>query len=133
MGLYPYKGLPSGSEVKNPPTMQRCKRRWFHPWVWKIPWRRKWQPTPVFLLGKSHGWRSLVGYCPKGCKELDTTERLNTHTHPRKPINALLTLPFLIDQRISSLIEDFLPRNFLTSPNCISLGQNKYLFPYKNF
>ena len=44
------------------------------PWVRKIPWRRKWQPTPVFLPGEFHGQRSLVGYNPKGCKELDTTE-----------------------------------------------------------
>ena len=36
----------------------------FNPWVLKIPWRRKWQPTPVFLPGKSHGQRSLVGYSP---------------------------------------------------------------------
>ena len=42
-------------------------------------WRRKWQPTPVFLPGKSHGWRSLVGYCPWGRKESDTTERLHYH------------------------------------------------------
>ena len=48
-------------------------------WVRKIPWRRKWQPTPVFLLGKSHGWRSLMGYRPWGCKELDMTERLHFH------------------------------------------------------
>ena len=41
----------------------------------KIPWRRKWQPTPVFLPGESHGWRSLVGYSPWGRKELDMTER----------------------------------------------------------
>ena len=41
------------------------------------PWRRKWQPIPVFLPGESHGWRSLVGYSPWGHKELDTTERLN--------------------------------------------------------
>ena len=51
----------------------------------------KWQPTPVFLPGKSHGWRSLVGYSPWGCKESDMAERLyfllsflgnrNTHTH----------------------------------------------------
>ena len=41
------------------------------------PWRRKWQPTPVFLPGESHGWRSLVGYSPRGRKELDTTERLH--------------------------------------------------------
>ena len=47
------------------------------PWVGKIPWRRKWQPTPVLLPGKSHGLRSLVGYSPWGCKESDTTERLH--------------------------------------------------------
>ena len=41
------------------------------------PWRRKWQPTPVFLPGKSNGWRSVVGYSPWGRKELDTTERFH--------------------------------------------------------
>ena len=46
------------------------------PWVGKIPGRRKWQPTPIFLPGKSHGQKSLVGYSPWGHKELDTTERL---------------------------------------------------------
>ena len=48
-----------------------CRRSGFHPWVGKIPWRRKWQPTPVLLPGKSHGWRSLVGYSSWGCKESD--------------------------------------------------------------
>ena len=42
----------------------------------KIPWRRKWQPTPVFLPGESHEQSSLVGYSPWGLKELDVTERL---------------------------------------------------------
>ena len=42
----------------------------------KIPWRRKWHPTPVFLPGKSYGWRSLAGYSPWGHKESDATERL---------------------------------------------------------
>ena len=42
-------------------------------------WRRKWQPTPVFLLGKSHRLRRLVGYSPWGRKESDTTERLHFH------------------------------------------------------
>ena len=52
------------------------------PWVGKIPWRRAWQPTPVFLPGESHGQRSLAGYSPWGGKESDTTERLtHTHTH----------------------------------------------------
>ena len=47
---------------------------WFEPWVGKIPWRREWQPTPVFLPGESHGQRNLVGYSPWGCQESDTTE-----------------------------------------------------------
>ena len=46
----------------------------FHPQVGKIPWRRKWQPIPVFLPGESHRRRSLVGYSPWGQKELDMTE-----------------------------------------------------------
>ena len=48
--------------------------RMFSPWVGKIPWRRKWQHTPVFLPGESQGERSLAGYSPQGCKEWDTTE-----------------------------------------------------------
>ena len=51
-----------------------CWRPRFDPWVGKIPWRRKWQPTPVLLPGKSHGWRSMVGYSPWGLKESDTTK-----------------------------------------------------------
>ena len=53
----------------------------FDPWVGKIPWRRAWQPTPVFLPGESHGQRSLVGYSPWGHKESDTTEWLSTAQH----------------------------------------------------
>ena len=45
---------------------------------WKIPWRRAWQPTPVFLPGEFHGRRSLAGYSPWGRKEPDMTERLST-------------------------------------------------------
>ena len=54
--------------VKNLPAAQ------FDPWVGKIPWRKAWQPTPVFLLGKSYGQRSLVGYSPWGHKESYMTE-----------------------------------------------------------
>ena len=50
---------------------RRPKRCRFNSWVGKIPGRRKWQPTPVFLPGKFHGQRSLVGYSPWGCKESD--------------------------------------------------------------
>ena len=55
----------------------QCRRHGFDPWVGKVPWRRKWQPTPVFLPGKSHGQRGWVGYSPWDHKELDTSERLN--------------------------------------------------------
>ena len=48
--------------VKNPPANPGNIRD--NPWVWKIPWRRKWQPTPVFLPRESHGQRSLAGYSP---------------------------------------------------------------------
>ena len=61
-------GFPGGSEVKN---LLQCRRYRFNSWVGKIPWRRKWQPTSVFLPGKSHSQRSLVGYSPWGLKELD--------------------------------------------------------------
>ena len=55
---------------------RRSKRHRFDPWAGKISWRRKWQPTPVFLPGKTHRERSLAGYSPKGRKESDTTEAI---------------------------------------------------------
>ena len=48
--------------------------------VWKIPWRRKWQPTPVFLPRKFHGQKSLEDYSPQSRKELDITE-VTSYTH----------------------------------------------------
>ena len=54
--------------------MQDHRRCGFDPWVGKTPWRRTWQPTPVFLPRESHGQRSLAGYNAQGHKELDTTE-----------------------------------------------------------
>ena len=45
-----------------------------HPWVGKIAWRRKWQPTPEFLTREFHGQRTLAGYSPEGLKESDMTE-----------------------------------------------------------
>ena len=58
----------------------QCKKHRFDPWVRKIPWRRKWQPTPVILPGKSHGQRSLVDYSPRGLKESDMTQQLSKGT-----------------------------------------------------
>ena len=66
-----YWGFPGGAGGKEPACQcqgRRRKRHRFNPWVGKIPWRRKWEPIPVFLLGKSHGQRSLAGYSPWGCR-----------------------------------------------------------------
>ena len=54
------------------------KRYRFSPWIRKSPWRRKWQPTPVFLPGELHGERRLVGYSPWVCKQSDMSELLST-------------------------------------------------------
>ena len=57
--------------VKNLPAMQGT---WVQSWVGKIPWRKEWLPTPVFLPGEFHGQRSLLRNRPWGCKESDMTE-----------------------------------------------------------
>ena len=59
-------------QVKSPAEIQETQETW----VGKIPWRRKWQPTPVFLPGKFHGQRSLAAYSPWGHKESDATEHM---------------------------------------------------------
>ena len=64
---------------------RRHKRCRFDPWVGKIAWRGKWQPTPVFLPGAPHGQGSLASSSPWGCKGLDTAE----HTHAFSPTNPL--------------------------------------------
>ena len=61
------KALPGASVVKNPPASAGDPG--LIPGSGRFPWRRKWQPTPVFLPGESHGQRSLTGYSPWGCKE----------------------------------------------------------------
>ena len=68
--------------VKNLPANARDTRQ-FDPWVDKISWSRKWQPTPIFLPGQSHGQRSSTGYSPWDHKESDTSEHVHvcTHTH----------------------------------------------------
>ena len=56
------------------------RRHRFDPWVGKIPWRRKWQPIPVFLPGKSRGQRSLTGYSLQSCEESNMTEKLRAQS-----------------------------------------------------
>ena len=72
-------GFPGGSVVKNLPANVEVMGRFS--WIGKIPWRRKWQPTPVFLPGKFHGQRNLVCYSPWDHKESDMTECTHTDTH----------------------------------------------------
>ena len=79
-------GSPGGTVGKESACQyRRCKRCGFIPWIRKILWRRKWQPILVFLPGKLHGQRSLVGYNPWGCPESDMSVQLSayacTHTH----------------------------------------------------
>ena len=59
---------------------EEMKGRGFDPWVRKIPWRRAWQPTPVFLPGESSGQRRLASYSSWGHKESDATEATE-HAH----------------------------------------------------
>ena len=80
-----YQGFSRWYSGKEPPCQYKsCQSHGFNPWVGKIPCKRKWQPTAVFLPGKSHRQRSLMGYSPQGHKESDTTEQLSIHTHYSK-------------------------------------------------
>ena len=73
-------GLPRWHSAKESACQcRRCRRRWFDPWVRKIPWSRKWQPTPVFLPGKFHGQRSLAGYS-EGVAKSQTQLSVQTRT-----------------------------------------------------
>ena len=78
--------FPGGVSRKEPVYQcRRLKRHGFDPWVGKIPWRRSWQPTPVFLPAESYGQRSLVDYSPWGHKESDMTE-VTQHTRRQREL-----------------------------------------------
>ena len=76
-----HKGFPGGSVVKKKNSPCQWRRGGFNLWVRKIPWRRKWQPTPVFCPGKSNGQRSLAGYGPWGHKKVghNFTSKIKTN------------------------------------------------------
>ena len=77
-----YIGIPRWLSSKESACQCRRHRRCrFNSCVRKTPWRNKWQPTPIFLLGNSHGQTSLVGYSPWGRQESNMTEHHITHTH----------------------------------------------------
>ena len=68
-------GFSGGTSGKEPACQcRRYKKLGFNHWIRKIPWRRKWQPTRIFLPGESHGQKSLLGYSSDSLKELDMTE-----------------------------------------------------------
>ena len=73
MGRFIHSFL-GGSDGKE--HARQCRRPSFDPWIRKIPWRRKWQPTPLFLPGEFNGQRSLMGYSPGDRKELDTADSI---------------------------------------------------------
>ena len=90
--------------VKNPLCQYRRPR--FDPWVGKVPWRRKWQPTPVLVPGQSHGQRSLVGYSPWGHKVSDMTEHACAHKRTRPHIS-YLKIPYAATQMQKNQIKQF--------------------------
>ena len=104
----------------------QCRRLRFHPWVRKIPWRRKWQPIPVFLPGKSHGQRS---YSPWGAKEWE-----HNWVYSMYPYSPLFTdlgtslvaqmvkhLPIMWETRVQSLgWKDFLEKVMATHSSILA-------------
>ena len=91
-------GFPGGSAVKDPPAMREPQETRVQSLCPNIPWRRKWQPTPIFLPGKSHGQRSLVGLW--GRKESDMTEN-STHTRNRLSFSWVCRVFLLLPQNNS--------------------------------
>ena len=105
-------GFPHGSDGKE----SACNVG--HPRFRKIPWRREWQPTPVFLPGESHGQRSLVGYSPWGCKELDTNEWLMLLLFTWRPLLLDFSVMFkeeILPVLVVVLLWDSLPSEFRKS------------------
>ena len=92
MGAGVRAGFPGGSVVKNLPAVQETWRHRFNPWVRKIPWRRKWQPAPVFLPGQCHEQRSLAGYSAWGGQALDSAEHAHTQLEAALEAVSVLTL-----------------------------------------
>ena len=86
--------------------------------VGKIPWRRKWQPTPVFLPGKSHGQRNLPGYNPWGHKSQTQLSELN----PNQPVDQMLkNLPAMREAWVLSLgWEDPLEKGVATHSSIVA-------------
>ena len=92
--IFVLQDLPSGASGKEPNCpCSRGKRHEFVPWSRKLPWRREWLPTPVFLPGEYHGQRSLMGYSSQVAKSWTLLKQLSTNTQIQRcldPFSSLL-------------------------------------------
>ena len=113
--------LSSKTSACNAEVHLQCRRHGFDPWVRKIPGRRKWQPTPVFLPGKSHGQRS---YSPRGCKESDMISQSSAAplNKTRPPCPKIFEWPHSLGVRLAI----FCSSNFLNKG--LALGWLKVSF-----
>ena len=99
------RGFPGGSVGKESACSAGDGSRWkFNPRAAKIPWRRAWQPTAVFLPGESHGQRSLVGYSPRVSKSRTLLKWLNTHTNTHTHTHTLQGWASLVAHMVKNLI-----------------------------
>ena len=104
----------------------QCGRPGFKPWAGKIPWRGKWQSTPVLLPGKSHGQRSLVRYSLWGRQESDMTERLHfTSLHFQAGDRAVMWVAHSKSSISVYLLLTW--RHLLMSPTFSDLSRNNYI------
>ena len=115
-------GFPGGASGKEPACQcRRHKRRGFNPWVRKIPWRRKWQSTPVFLPGKSHGQRNLEAVVHRITKSWTWLKQLSMHALNKqfqKSWGSCLKLQKVVAQGFANesiLIHSSLPHSLLRS------------------
>ena len=107
---YVYGASQVALEVKNLPTNSGGTKDGSDPWVGEIPWRRAWQPTLVFFAGESHGKRSLEGYSPQGCTELDITE-VTQQVHMYSLFNKYLKTKYIIYFKIIQFRIFLLPKD----------------------
>ena len=127
-----WKWFPCWLNCKEPTCLfRRHKRHGLNPWIRKIPWSRKWQPTPKLLPGKSHGQRSLVGYSPWGRRvghdwETSLTPSLKTISHWWKKLKSTQTdgkIYSILDRSISIVKMTILPRQSTHSVQFLSNHQ----------
>ena len=101
--LYGY-GFPGGRvSIESPCQCKKGRRCGFSLWVGTFPWKKKWQPVPVFLPGKFQGQRSLVGYSPWGHKELDTPETEHAGMCKDAPVSIHLLKGILLTSKFQQL------------------------------